>query len=186
MLLEWHANDPVSQREIDRNNAAYTYQGNRNPFIDHPEWVECIWNSVCPDIVENPDNFTSDAVSETQINISWTLNTDNNDVVLAYNTTNTFGTPTGTYSASQTISGGGTVLFAGNGTSFNHGSLSNQTYYYKIWSVNGSEEYSSGTALSDEPLLPEPTNTVTNFTVDTEDSNSISLRFFFFLSMIYF
>ena len=37
VLKEWHTNDPVSQREIDRNNAAYTYQGNRNPFIDQPE-----------------------------------------------------------------------------------------------------------------------------------------------------
>ncbi len=44
LLLQWHQNDPVSQREIDRNNAVYNYQGNRNPFIDHPEWVDSIWN----------------------------------------------------------------------------------------------------------------------------------------------
>tara|TARA_R110000751_G_scaffold35422_6_gene87091 strand:+ start:103 stop:1716 length:1614 start_codon:yes stop_codon:yes gene_type:complete len=43
MLLRWHANDPVSQKEIDRNEAAYLHQGNRNPFIDHPEYVEKIW-----------------------------------------------------------------------------------------------------------------------------------------------
>ncbi len=43
ILLQWHQNDPVSQREIDRNNAVYDYQGNRNPFIDHPEWVNSIW-----------------------------------------------------------------------------------------------------------------------------------------------
>lgn len=43
MLLEWNAQDPVSQREIDRNNAAYDFQGNRNPFIDHPEYVDMIW-----------------------------------------------------------------------------------------------------------------------------------------------
>lgn len=45
MLLTWHANDPVSQKEIDRNNAAYTYQGNRNPFVDHPEYVNAIWGT---------------------------------------------------------------------------------------------------------------------------------------------
>ncbi len=44
VLLDWAAQDPVSQREIDRNNAAYNYQGNRNPFIDHPEWVNAIWD----------------------------------------------------------------------------------------------------------------------------------------------
>lgn len=43
MLYEWHINDPVSQKEIDRNNGAYTYQNNRNPFVDHPEFVDSIW-----------------------------------------------------------------------------------------------------------------------------------------------
>lgn len=43
ILLDWNQADPVSQREIDRNNAVYSYQKNRNPFIDHPEWVGAIW-----------------------------------------------------------------------------------------------------------------------------------------------
>lgn len=43
MLLQWHNNDPVSQLEIDRNQAAYEHQGNRNPYVDHPEFVEMIW-----------------------------------------------------------------------------------------------------------------------------------------------
>ncbi|MBE0638352.1 MAG: endonuclease [Bacteroidales bacterium] len=43
MLYEWHQNDPVSQKEISRNNAIYQIQNNRNPFIDHPEFVDLIW-----------------------------------------------------------------------------------------------------------------------------------------------
>lgn len=43
LLLAWHQNDPVSQKEINRNNAVYEIQQNRNPFIDHPEWIEAIW-----------------------------------------------------------------------------------------------------------------------------------------------
>jgi len=43
MLMDWHLQDSVSQKEIDRNNAVYAIQGNRNPFIDHPEWVICVW-----------------------------------------------------------------------------------------------------------------------------------------------
>ncbi|MPT32859.1 MAG: T9SS type A sorting domain-containing protein [Chryseobacterium sp.] len=43
LMLKWSEQDPVSQKEIDRNNAAYTFQGNRNPFIDHPEWITEIW-----------------------------------------------------------------------------------------------------------------------------------------------
>lgn len=43
LLMKWHRQDPVSQKEIDRNNAVSKYQKNRNPFIDHPELAEFIW-----------------------------------------------------------------------------------------------------------------------------------------------
>lgn len=45
MLLDWHDNDPVSTKELERNEAVYAMQGNRNPFIDHPEFAERIWNA---------------------------------------------------------------------------------------------------------------------------------------------
>lgn len=45
LLIKWHKQDPVSQHEINRNDIAQKYQGNRNPFVDHPEWVERIWGS---------------------------------------------------------------------------------------------------------------------------------------------
>lgn len=44
MLIQWHIMDPVSQRELDINDLIYyNHQGNRNPFIDHPEFVQLIW-----------------------------------------------------------------------------------------------------------------------------------------------
>ena len=43
MLLQWNVDDPVSQKETDRNNDVYAIQGNRNPYIDHPEWAHSIW-----------------------------------------------------------------------------------------------------------------------------------------------
>ncbi|WP_245568362.1 endonuclease [Ferrimonas futtsuensis] len=43
LLKTWHLQDPVSQKERDRNQAAFDHQGNRNPFVDHPEFVEMIW-----------------------------------------------------------------------------------------------------------------------------------------------
>ena len=46
LMLKWAAQDPVSQKEIDRNNAVHVRQKNRNPFIDHPEWVNMIWTST--------------------------------------------------------------------------------------------------------------------------------------------
>lgn len=45
MLMEWTRQDPVSEKEILRNEAIYKIQGNRNPFIDHPELAEFIWGN---------------------------------------------------------------------------------------------------------------------------------------------
>jgi endonuclease I len=44
-MFKWLNQDPVSQKEIDRNNAIYyqTGQNNRNPFVDHPEYAALIW-----------------------------------------------------------------------------------------------------------------------------------------------
>lgn len=70
MLLEWHQNDPVSQKEIDRNNAIAVIQGNRNPFIDNPEWVNAIWQNK-----EEPTNhitgLTSADISSVSVTITW-------------------------------------------------------------------------------------------------------------------
>lgn len=46
MLMEWTRLDPVSEKEIKRNEAVYGIQGNRNPFIDHPELAEHIWGNL--------------------------------------------------------------------------------------------------------------------------------------------
>ncbi len=43
MLIDWHLQDPVSPKEVARNNAVYAIQGNRNPYIDNPQWVQSIW-----------------------------------------------------------------------------------------------------------------------------------------------
>ena len=43
LLMKWHRQDPVSQKELDRNNGIQYTQGNRNPFIDYPYLAEYIW-----------------------------------------------------------------------------------------------------------------------------------------------
>ena len=100
-----------------------------------------------PSGVNNPQNFTAAAISQSQINLSWSLNSSNNPVLLVYNTTNTFGTPTnGTnYTTGQTLSGGGTVIYKGSNTSFAHTGLNaGTTYYYKIFSIATGNNYSRG------------------------------------------
>lgn len=46
VLIDWHLQDPVSQREIDRNNDVYVFQNNANPYIDNPQYVTMIWTST--------------------------------------------------------------------------------------------------------------------------------------------
>ena len=43
LLLKWHKQDPVSEKEVNRNNAVYAVQGNRNPFVDYPQFADYVW-----------------------------------------------------------------------------------------------------------------------------------------------
>ena len=78
-LLAWHNQDPVSAREIARNNAIYARQNNRNPFIDNPNYVTEIWKAGTVD-TEAPTAPTNLVVTETTTNsatLTWTASTDN-------------------------------------------------------------------------------------------------------------
>jgi len=83
MLMDWNTQDPVSQKEIDRNNAVYNIQGNRNPYIDHPEFVCLVWGNNCPNnlisLNQNPEEITI-SYQNNEISIlcvSDALNTEN-------------------------------------------------------------------------------------------------------------
>lgn len=65
-LLQWHLDDPVSAFEERRNNIVHDYQDNRNPFIDHPEWVCEIWGGTCYTVGE--DVFISEYVEGSSYN----------------------------------------------------------------------------------------------------------------------
>ena len=43
LLLKWHEQDPVSEKEVNRNNAVYAVQGNRNPYVDYPQLADYVW-----------------------------------------------------------------------------------------------------------------------------------------------
>lgn len=48
VLLDWHRQDPVDLVEMQHHEAVAAFQGNRNPFIDHPEWAACVFEGKCP------------------------------------------------------------------------------------------------------------------------------------------
>lgn len=81
-LLAWHAQDPVSAAEIRRNNATYAFQGNRNPYIDHPEYVNMVWGTPVLDTEAPtvPTNLIANNPTSNSIAVSWTASTDNTGV----------------------------------------------------------------------------------------------------------
>ncbi|WP_223599237.1 endonuclease [Chryseobacterium sp. GVT01B] len=108
VLLAWHNQDPVSQAEIKRNNASYTFQGNRNPFIDNPNYVNLIWGSQQPSgDTQAPTTATGLNVSgktSNSISLAWNASTDNVGVT-AYNVYMDGNLATTVSSTSTTISG---------------------------------------------------------------------------------
>lgn len=73
LMLQWHATDVVSLKETNRNDAGYIFQGNRNPFVDHPEYVGQIWSTTCGlllpvDII----SFTA-AYQQNKVQLDWTI-----------------------------------------------------------------------------------------------------------------
>ncbi len=139
LLGEWHSSDPVSQKEIDRNNAIYLLQNNRNPFIDHPEYVYTVWG-VGATISPEPGNYPADFSSHC-ITLNWT---DATGVVsptgylvrmssssFASITNPTDGIPVSNDTFNKNVSSGlGTCIF---------GLLTPGTvYYFKIFGYTGS------------------------------------------------
>ena len=76
-LLEWHISDPVDAFELNRNDIIFGWQNNRNPFIDHPEYVERIWGE---DSVQDIQNTTDLIISE------YIEGSSNNKAIELYNT----------------------------------------------------------------------------------------------------
>ena len=76
LLLDWHNNDPLSQKEIDRNNAIYDIQNNRNPFVDHEEWVNLIWSDVQAPVITNVVFSPQNPNENEAVNVTATITDD--------------------------------------------------------------------------------------------------------------
>jgi endonuclease I len=127
MLLEWNAADPVSQKEIDRNNAVYPIQNNRNPYIDHPEYVALVWQPGIPQAT----TLAATSVNASGATLNGTVNPSGVSTTyhFDYGLTTTYGTSTTAVSAGA---GMANVSASTAVSGFSGGT----TYHFRLVSVN--------------------------------------------------
>ena len=93
-MIKWHNLDPVSAKELARNNAAYSFQSNRNPYIDHPEYVDLVWNATCPGLSALPVDiiYFTGKLNGNNLNLNWEVGAEfnllNYEVESSFNGTN--------------------------------------------------------------------------------------------------
>jgi endonuclease I/PKD repeat protein len=139
VLLQWHKEDPVDAFEQRHNDTVYLYQGNRNPFIDHPEYVACVFENVCGGSTgDTTAPSAPDSISATggagKADLSWAANSESD--LAGYNMYR--GTTSGTLSNKVNAS----LL---TGTTFTDNSVADDTtYYYAVKAVDTS--YNESTA----------------------------------------
>jgi len=124
-MLKWHREDPVSEKELKRNNAVYAHQKNRNPFIDYPELVEYIWGTkvgqavVLTALVSAYDGETPPPGPQpeaTKYGVTWTVNGEELYVDSIAENTNILGlpaTPTSCSTVSNSFMGWTTAPIVG-------------------------------------------------------------------------
>ena len=80
VLLQWHKEDPVDAFERRHNDTVYLYQGNRNPFVDHPEYAACVFENICSgggDITapDTPVGLSATG-GDLKVTLNWTANSE--------------------------------------------------------------------------------------------------------------
>ena len=133
MLLRWSDEDPVSDKEIARNNAVYGYQNNRNPFIDHPEYARMIWdpnwqggtyyNITCATGLQHGSVSAPESAME-GVTVAITATPDPGYMVDAYTVYKT-----GSPNTTVTVSSNGTFTMPGYAVTVSATFVENNTYY---------------------------------------------------------
>ena len=146
VLIQWHKDDPVDAFETRRNDTIYTYQGNRNPFIDHPEYVACVFENNCSGggggggdttAPAKPNGLSANG-GNGSIALSWSANSESD--LSGYNVYRST-TSGGTYTKinSSTISS----------TSYTDSGLAaSTTYYYQIKAVDNAGNLSTASSTA--------------------------------------
>ncbi len=127
VLLQWSHQDSVSSKEIDRNNAVYQIQNNRNPFIDNPQWIDSIWSITFTGIKsETPLKSSISIFPNPASNQFFIRNGGNNDAISKISVYTILGQETEHYDAVKLLN------HSSNDYSIDCSNWSKGVYYLKI------------------------------------------------------
>lgn len=158
VLLQWHKEDPVDDFERRHNDAVYSFQGNRNPFIDHPEYVTCVFENNCngsggdttPPSMPTGLGASS---SNTTIDLAWTVNSESD--IAGYNVYRSTTTGSGYAKVNSSLVNSGV---------YEDTNLSESTtYFYVVTAVDtsGNESgYSAEVNATTDSTVVTPTGSV--------------------------
>ncbi|MBT3206907.1 MAG: T9SS type A sorting domain-containing protein [Bacteroidetes bacterium] len=134
-LLQWNLQDPPDEFEKNRNDIVFDWQGNRNPFIDYPEFAEYIWNGVSanPIIITNLILDPADPIENDIVNISSEISHNSGGTINS--ATLFWGLSWSSLSNTISLSASGNIY-----TGQIPGQLENTRVYYKIVASDGTEE----------------------------------------------
>ena len=129
-LLQWNLMDPPDAFERNRNNVIYSFQHNRNPFIDNPQFAELIWNNATPGTVTIADVRQEPLIPQASdpIIIYATISSTAGNITDA---TLSYGYTWGSLTESIDMEGGGSNLYAEI-----PGQNQGTTVYYQIEAKN--------------------------------------------------
>ncbi|MCE1190151.1 MAG: endonuclease [Ignavibacteria bacterium] len=170
-LLQWHKQDPPDKWEVDRNNYIQSIQKNRNPFVDHPEYVNYInfndLTKTAPTYADEPANqLTNLAASQSgsAITLSWTAadagsQAPSGYLIEAYDKNNYFIPMDGAaYTDDNVLSDGvACVNVSSSTTSYTFSGLTTgKTYYFRVYAYNG-----TGTSINYKTVGTIPATNLT-------------------------
>jgi endonuclease I len=186
LLLEWNNLDPVSDKEIKRNNAIFALQGNRNPFIDSPQFAQRIWGgSIQAKPTIAASNLTITNNSNTNITLNWKSGNGNRRLVIikAGSAVNAFPLDSNYYAADANVNvapqlgSGNVIVYNGTGSSVTLNNLvQGTTYHYAVIEYNGwystSNYQTTGILTSNSTTLPVE---LLSFTAKAQSSDAVLL-----------
>lgn len=159
LLGTWCGTDSPGTITADNSFGALTFVFKSNSTVAAAGWEATI---SCISMVEQPQNFTAQAMSDTEIELTWQPNANGDNVMIVWSADQT-GTPVSgvTYQPGDVLTGGGTVLYIGNNTEFMHsGLLPSTLYHYTAFSADDVLDYSSGTVADATTMSAPPTLSV--------------------------